>query len=81
MNNLRNKREFIRMLIDKKIIDKQTYRQLYLKAKGGYFRSIRHIKLYIEEHDLALIKHTEITNIDDKAKTEKPKKRFSTNNK
>ncbi|GAF81681.1 unnamed protein product, partial [marine sediment metagenome] len=25
------------------------YRKFYLKSKGGFFRSRRHIKLYLEE--------------------------------
>ena len=39
-------------LKDKGIVDKKTYRNLYLKSKGGFFRSKSHIKLYINEHKL-----------------------------
>ena len=31
---------------------KAPYRSLYAKIKGGFFRSRRHITLYIKEHDL-----------------------------
>jgi ribosomal protein L19E len=37
------------MLKEKKIIDDKLYRELYLKSKGGFFRSKRHIKIYLEE--------------------------------
>jgi large subunit ribosomal protein L19e len=51
MSRLRVQREFLRLLLEKKIITRQAYRELYLKSKGGYFRSKRHIKLYLQEHD------------------------------
>lgn len=53
INKSRLQRKFLRFLRDKKIISKPTYRELYLKVKGGFFRSKRHIKLYIEEHKLS----------------------------
>lgn len=52
MNRIRLQREFLRTLKDKKIIDSLTYRMLYKKSGGGFFRSKRHIKLYIEEREL-----------------------------
>lgn len=51
MSNLRVQRAFIKLLLSKNIITKAAYRELYLKSKGGYFRSRRHIKVYLEEHD------------------------------
>lgn len=56
INKVRLQRNFISMLRTKKIITKPVYRELYLKVKGGFFRSKRHIKLYIEENDLAVKK-------------------------
>lgn len=50
---IRLQRRFIKRLVESGIIDKQTYHQLYLKSKGGFFRSKRHIQLYIDEHKLA----------------------------
>ena len=47
---IRSQRLFIKELKTKKIIDAVTFRELYNKAKGGFFRSVRHIKLYLEEH-------------------------------
>jgi large subunit ribosomal protein L19e len=31
-------------------IDRQTYRMLYRKAKGGEFRNVAHLEAYIEAH-------------------------------
>ena len=55
MHLVRVQREFLRLLLEKNIITRQAYRELYLKSKGGYFRSRRHIKLYLEEHEEMLI--------------------------
>lgn len=46
---IRKQRAFIKKLYAKEILDTATYRDLYRKSKGGYFRSERHIKLYLEE--------------------------------
>ena len=55
MNILRVQREFLRLLLEKKIVTRAAYRELYLKSKGGFFRSKRHIKLYLQEHDELLL--------------------------
>ncbi len=52
IERIRTQRKFLAELKDKKIIDKAVFRNLYLKSKGGFFRSKRHIKLYIGEHKL-----------------------------
>ena len=49
MNKVRAQRNFLKLLKDNKIIDEKLYRSLYLKSKRGFFRSKRHIKLYLEE--------------------------------
>ena len=51
-HRIRIQRAFLKMLRDKGIIIPATYHLLYKKAKGGFFRSKRHIKLYLEEHKL-----------------------------
>ncbi len=71
MNNIRVQRAFVKLLLDKNIIDRKTYRELYLKAKGGYFRSRRHIKIYIEEHELVLKKNTDVVQEEVKTTTGK----------
>jgi len=49
INKVRSQRILLDTLKDKGVIDKALYRDLYLKSKGGFFRSKRHIKLYLEE--------------------------------
>ncbi len=53
INKIRLQRKFLKELKDKKIIIPSIYQELYLKAKGGFFRNKKHIKLYLEEHNLA----------------------------
>lgn len=53
ITKVRAQRRFLAELAEKKIVSTTNYHQLYAKSKGGYFRSIRHIKLYIAEHHLA----------------------------
>jgi len=52
MLKVRSQRRFIKGLINKKLISNPTYQSLRNKIKGGFFRSTRHIKLFIEEHNL-----------------------------
>lgn len=56
MNKIRIQRDFLKELKNKGIIIKRTFGSLYLKSKGGFFRSKRHIKLYVEEHGLIVKK-------------------------
>lgn len=53
MNLVRLQRTLLKTMKANEIISQKTYRNLYNKSKGGFFRSKRHIKLYIEEHNLA----------------------------
>lgn len=46
---VRLQRSLLKKLRAKKIIDPKTFRKLYLKSKGGFFRSRRHVLLYLEE--------------------------------
>lgn len=56
MAKIRAQRAFITMLREKELIDAQGYKNLYRKAKGGFFRNIRHIKIYMQEHNLVVKK-------------------------
>lgn len=47
---IRAQRDFLKELKKKNIITPQKCRMLYAKSKGGFFRSRRHIKSYLEEH-------------------------------
>ncbi|MFT4250525.1 MAG: 50S ribosomal protein L19e [Candidatus Woesearchaeota archaeon] len=52
MTKIRAQRKHLQELRDEETITKQTFRNLYGKAKGGFFRSKRHITLYIQEQSL-----------------------------
>ena len=58
-SRVRAQRNFLKELRDKSLLDSKKYRLLYQKSKGGFFRNVRHIKLYITEHNL--IPHYEKT--------------------
>jgi len=49
INKIRPIRRMLKDLRDKKKIKPQTYRKLYLLAKGGVFRSRTHLKLYLKQ--------------------------------
>lgn len=52
MNKIRLQRNFIKSLRNNKVISTTNYHELYMKSKGGFFRSIRHLKLYTQERGL-----------------------------
>ncbi len=54
MARIRVQRKFLAEIKEKSLVSKESYKNLYAKSKGGYFRNRRHIKLYITEHDLFL---------------------------
>lgn len=49
MARIRSQRKFIKELKDKKILKNKVISELRSKAKGGFFRSKRHIKITIEK--------------------------------
>ena len=49
INAVRAQRQHLKHLKEKKEIDQKTYRELYRKSKGGFFRSKRHITIYLAE--------------------------------
>lgn len=52
MNKVRLQRAFLKELKEKGHISNQVYRDLYLKSKGGFFRSRRHVKIYMQDKNL-----------------------------
>ncbi len=52
MAKIRPQRVFLKELKKKDLLDTSTYREVYKKAKSGFFRSVRHIKLYLVEREL-----------------------------
>ncbi len=49
INKVRLQRYYLKGLRDSKSLLPGPYHELYMKSKGGFFRSLRHLKLYIEE--------------------------------
>ena len=56
INKIRLQRSLLKHLRENETITKKVYGELYLKAKGGFFRNKNHLKLYIEEHNLMIKK-------------------------
>ena len=52
VQRVRVQRELLRRLRERKSISDENFKQLYAKVKGGFFRSVRHIKLYCEEQNI-----------------------------
>lgn len=56
MRQVRAQRDLLKRLRDHAFITQETFNTLYRKAKGGFFRSTRHIKLFLQEQELFLKK-------------------------
>ncbi len=52
MNRIRKIRRFLRYLRDTGKIDRKTYRRLYMLAKGGMFKNLSSLKMYLKEHNI-----------------------------
>ena len=52
INKIRAQRDLLQHLKGKKVLSSTTFRSLYSKSTGGFFRSRRHILLFIKEHKL-----------------------------
>jgi large subunit ribosomal protein L19e len=46
---IRALRKALRQMKAEGVVDRRTYRILYRKAKGGEFRSVAHLKSYVEQ--------------------------------
>ncbi|MEK6856639.1 MAG: 50S ribosomal protein L19e [Nanoarchaeota archaeon] len=49
---IRTQRSFLRLIKEKKLIDNNTFVDVMAKAKGGFFRNKRHIKVYLQEKNI-----------------------------
>ena len=49
ITKIRTQRNFLRSIKKKNHIDNNMFKELMAKAKGGFFRSKRHIKIYLQE--------------------------------
>ena len=54
MRQVRAQRELLKRLRDHEFITQETFNSMYMKAKGGFFRSARHLKLFLQEQELFL---------------------------
>ena len=61
MIKIRALRNYLKNLKDSGRIDNKTYRELYLKAKGNFFRNKRHVLIYAQQNNL-FIKREEVEN-------------------
>ncbi len=54
MNKIRSQRSYLKYLRANGMIKQEDFKQLYLQSKGGYFRSIKHIKLHLHEQNMII---------------------------
>ena len=52
INKIRVLRDFLKTMKQKNMVSVRDFRSLSNKAKGGFFRSRRHLKLYMNEHSM-----------------------------
>jgi len=53
VRKMRAMRRFLKHLKERGLITPKTWRTLYKMVKGNYFRDLRHLKTYINDHKLA----------------------------
>ncbi len=49
VNTIRKIRRYLRWLRDHEVIDRKTYRRLYMLAKGGMFKCLADLKRHLQE--------------------------------
>ena len=54
ITKVRNQRDLLLTLKNKNLIQRDSYRKLYRMVSGGFFRSRRHIKIYLKEKNIVL---------------------------
>lgn len=52
VDRIRALRKYLYYMKSKGLIDAATWRTLYRMAKGGYFRSVEHLKMYVRDRKL-----------------------------
>ena len=52
INKVRLQRDLLVLLKEKGMISNKVYREMRAKVKGGFFRTRKHIALYLKEHNL-----------------------------
>ncbi len=56
MKNIRALRKVLKELRDSEKIEKKDYRKVYLMAKGGAFKTKKHLLTYLKENELIKVK-------------------------
>lgn len=56
IRRVRAQRDLLKRLRDHNFITQDTFNSLYSKIKGGFFRSTRHVKLFLQEQGLFIKK-------------------------
>ncbi|MEM4259671.1 MAG: 50S ribosomal protein L19e [Candidatus Woesearchaeota archaeon] len=59
INKIRAQRNLLKVLKHKRHISNTAFKNLIVKSKGGFFRSARHIKIYVESNKDTLTAETE----------------------
>lgn len=49
---VRAQRELLKELREKGLLSIKNYHTIYGMSKGGYFRNVRHVKMYLTEHQM-----------------------------
>lgn len=52
IHKIRLLRRLLKSFYERGMIDSKTYRMLYMRSKGGYFRSKRHLLLFMNDQKL-----------------------------
>lgn len=52
INKIRQQRALLKRLKTSEMVTLETYHDMYRKTNGGFFRSVRHIKGYLNDHGL-----------------------------
>jgi len=52
VRGVRTQRALIQRMRERELITNDTFKDMYAKIKGGFFRSTNHIKIFLEENDL-----------------------------
>ncbi len=52
IKRIRAIRRYLKKLREDEKITKETYKDLYRKAKGGFFKSNNHVKIYLQRNEL-----------------------------
>ncbi|MBN1792334.1 50S ribosomal protein L19e [Candidatus Woesearchaeota archaeon] len=77
MNRVRSQRNFLKRILEKGVVTHDIYKDLYAKVGGGFFRSVKHIQIFMDERSLVskdrTVKGSDASASASPAKATKPK--------